>query len=120
LREADLFALPAKAARSGDRDGLPNVLMEAASQRLAIVATDFAGIPEFVRAGIDGELVPPGDWAALSNAVNLLARDPGRRASLGASAFERLRAAFGAEAGAADLARRLGALVPAEQAVAAG
>src|SRR5918997_5902515 len=79
LREADLFALPSKRARSGDRDGLPNVLMEAASQRLAIVATDFAGIPEFVRDGIDGDLVPPGDWAALSNALNLLARDPERR-----------------------------------------
>jgi glycosyltransferase involved in cell wall biosynthesis len=121
LREADLFALPSKRARSGDRDGLPNVLMEAASQRLAIVATDFAGIPEFVRPGIDGDLVPPGDWAALSNALNLLARDPERRAGLGAAAFERLRGAFTAEAGAADLARRLGALtIPAEPALAAG
>ena len=120
LREADLFALPSKRARSGDRDGLPNVLMEAASQRLAIVATDFAGIPEFVRPGLDGDLVPPGDWAALSNALNLLARDPERRAGLGSAAFERLRGAFAAEAGAADLARRLGALtMPADRALAA-
>jgi len=120
LREADLFALPSKRARSGDRDGLPNVLMEAASQRLAIVATDFAGIPEFVRPGLDGDLVPPGDWAALSNALNLLARDPERRAGLGSAAFERLSGAFTAEAGAADLARRLGALaMPADLALAA-
>ncbi len=41
LREADLFVLPSKQAGDGDRDGLPNVVMEAASQCLAIVATDF-------------------------------------------------------------------------------
>ena len=95
LREADLFVLPAKEAASGDRDGLPNVLLEAASQRLAIVATDFAGIPEFVRPGAEGELVRPGDWEALSNAINLLARDPERRGRLGAAACERLRREFG-------------------------
>ncbi|MFE1602551.1 glycosyltransferase family 4 protein [Methylobacterium sp. ID0610] len=99
LREADLFALPAKRAPSGDRDGLPNVIMEAASQRLAIVATDFAGIPEFLRDGIEGRLVPPGDWTSLSNAINLLARDPAERARLGAAALARLRTEFGAQAG---------------------
>jgi glycosyltransferase involved in cell wall biosynthesis len=102
LREADLFALPAKEAASGDRDGLPNVLLEAASQCLAIVATDFAGIPEFVRPGAEGELVRPGDWEALSNAINLLARDPERRGRLGAAACERLRREFGMD-GTIDL-----------------
>ncbi|GJD53403.1 D-inositol-3-phosphate glycosyltransferase [Methylobacterium crusticola] len=99
MREADLFVLPAKRAPSGDRDGLPNVIMEAASQGLAVVATDFAGIPEFLRDGIEGRLVPPGDWAALSNAVNLLARAPAARAALAAAALARLRAEFGAEGG---------------------
>ena len=111
LREADLFVLPAKAAASGDRDGLPNVLLEAASQRLALVATDFAAIPEFVRAGLEGELVAPGDWPALSNAVNLLARDPGRRARLGAAAHDRLRREFGMETGVAFLEARFGAVL---------
>ncbi len=107
LREADLFVLPAKRAPSGDRDGLPNVIMEAASQRLCVVATDFAGIPEFLRDGIEGRLVPPGDWGALSNAVNLLARDPAERARLAAAALARLRAEFGAEAGFDTIARLL-------------
>jgi glycosyltransferase involved in cell wall biosynthesis len=95
LQESDLFVLPAKEADSGDRDGLPNVLLEAAGQRLAIAATDFAGIPEFLRAGVEGELVPPGDWEALSNTINLLCRDPARRATMGAAAYERLRRDFG-------------------------
>src|SRR5829696_563642 len=99
LRDADLFVLPSKEAKSGDRDGLPNVIMEAASQGLAIVATDFAGIPEFIRGGTEGELVAPGDWEALSNALNLLARDPERRKILGAAAFTRLRRDFSMEGG---------------------
>ncbi|KTS53922.1 glycosyl transferase, partial [Methylobacterium indicum] len=107
LREADLFVLPAKRAPSGDRDGLPNVIMEAASQGLCVVATDFAGIPEFLRDGIEGRLVPPGDWGALSNAINLLARDPAERARLAAAALARLRAEFGAEAGFDTIARLL-------------
>jgi glycosyltransferase involved in cell wall biosynthesis len=106
LREADMFVLPAKQADSGDRDGLPNVIMEAASQELAIVATDFAAIPEFVRDGSDGVLVPPNDWAALANAINLLSRDPDRRAALGRAARLRLVAQFGSEAGIDALEER--------------
>jgi glycosyltransferase involved in cell wall biosynthesis len=119
LREADLFVLPSKAAASGDRDGLPNVLMEAASQRLAILASDFAGIPEFVRNGVEGELVRPGDWEALSNAINLLARDPARRAELGAAAFERLQNTFSMDGTIDELERRFRAVLdePAKAAV---
>ena len=116
LREADIFVLPSKRAKSGDQDGLPNVLMEAASQQLAIVATDFAGIPEFVRDGIDGQLVSAGDWENLSNALNLLARDPARRASLGQSAFERLRRDFSSESGIDFLERRFRDLLHAARA----
>ncbi|MBZ6076311.1 glycosyltransferase family 4 protein [Microvirga puerhi] len=99
LQQADIFTLPSRKARSGDQDGLPNVLMEAASQKLAIVASDFAGIPEFIRDDIEGALVPPGDWEALSNALNLLAREPERRISYGAAAFERLRRDFSMDGG---------------------
>ncbi len=113
LREADMFCLPSKEGAGGDRDGLPNVLMEAASQALAIVATRFAGIPEFVRDGREGELVPAGDWEALSNMLNLLARRPERRAELGRAAYRRLLAEFRAEAGFDWLATRLRGSEPA-------
>jgi len=116
LREADLFCLPAKDTKSGDRDGLPNVLMEAASQEVATVSTRFAGIPEFIRDGRDGLLVAPSDWEALSNAVNGLARDPERRAELGRSAFGRLTSEFAADAGFDHLAARLSGAARADSA----
>jgi glycosyltransferase involved in cell wall biosynthesis len=114
LRESDLFVLPSKEARSGDRDGLPNVLMEAASQGLAIVATDFAGIPEFIGSGREGVLVPPGDHLALAQAMAALVADPARRATLGAAAHARLVADFSADAGLDALAARLHASLGAE------
>lgn len=107
LREADIFVLPSKKASSGDRDGLPNVIMEAASQALPIIATDFAGIPEFIRDKVEGGLVPPGDWEALSNALNLLARDPAQRKALGEAAFTRLRRDFSMDGGIDFLESRL-------------
>lgn len=109
LREADLFVLPSRAAGDGDRDGLPNVLMEAASQELALVSTRFAAVPEFIRHGLEGELVEPADWAALSNALNLLVRDPARRRVLGRAAARRLRRDFSAAPGLDRLAARLAA-----------
>ena len=116
LREADLFVLPAKEAPSGDRDGLPNVLLEAASQRVAIVASDFSGIPEFIRDGVEGRLTPMGDIPALARAVETLARDPTARAALGYAAFRRLRRDFGSAAGLDRLARRFRSLLDGETA----
>lgn len=116
LREADLFVLPSKQAKSGDQDGLPNVLMEAASQKLAIIASAFAGIPEFIHDGKEGVLVPPSDWESLSNAINLLIRDPARRGALGAAAHQRLHDAFSMESGIDELEQRFRALLGMEAA----
>src|SRR5262249_13954779 len=62
-RDADLFVLPSKVAADGDRDGVPNVLMEAMSQRLPCVATAVAAIPELIVPNPGGDdagvLVPP-------------------------------------------------------------
>lgn len=107
MRAADLFVLPTKPAPGGDRDGLPNVLMEAASQALPILATAFAGTPEFITDGVHGVLVPPGEPAALADALTRLAGDPGYRQRLGAAALARLVQDFSAEAAIALIAGRL-------------
>jgi glycosyltransferase involved in cell wall biosynthesis len=99
LRDADLFVLPSKRAANGDRDGLPNVVMEAASQALPIVATNFAGIPEFVRDGVEGWLVAPGDVAALAARIARLAAAPQEREQMGAAAYRRLAETFAADRG---------------------
>ncbi len=74
------------------------------------MATDFAGIPEFIRNDVEGQLVAPSDWEALSNALNLLARDPARRKILGDAAFSRLRRDFSMEGGIDVLEARLRAV----------
>lgn len=99
LRQADLFVLAAKVAADGDRDGLPNVLMEAASQRLCCLSTDVGGIGELILSGETGLLVPPGDPAALADALARLMAAPDLRERYGAAAEARLRASFGMDAG---------------------
>lgn len=93
LAVGDLFVLASRVAADGDRDGLPNVLMEAASQGLALVATDVAAIPEFV-AEACGVLVPPGDPASLATALQSLIGDPTARARLGTAAQSRVQRDF--------------------------
>ncbi|MBV8169898.1 MAG: glycosyltransferase [Alphaproteobacteria bacterium] len=107
-RAADLFVLASRIAADGDRDGLPNVLMEAQSQRLACVATAVSAIPELIRADETGVLVPPRDPPALAAALERPIQDPEPRARLGAAGHERLVHAFGHEHGIDRLAALFG------------
>lgn len=107
MRAADLFVMTSRITADGDRDGLPNVLMEAQSQGLPVIATRVSAIPELIRHGETGLLVPPEDTDALGAAIRALARDPARRARLGAAGTARLRANFGSDAGLDRLAARL-------------
>jgi glycosyltransferase involved in cell wall biosynthesis len=94
LRDADLFAMAPRIAASGDRDGLPNVLMEAQSQGLAVAATAVSAVPELVVDGETGSLVPPDDPAALAAALLRLIREPVLRHACGAAGAARVRAQF--------------------------
>lgn len=106
-RRATLFCLPARIAADGDRDGLPNVLVEAMSQELPVVATDLAAIPEIVEDGVSGLLVPPEDPAALAGALERLLRDPALRRAMGAAGAARVRRDFGMSRGLDRIAARL-------------
>ena len=107
-RAADLFALASRVARDGDRDGLPNVLVEAQSQGLACVATRVSGIPELIEDGVTGLLVEPEAAPKLAQALDLLIREPARRRSLGEAGRQRVRDKFGLDGNIARLARRFG------------
>jgi glycosyltransferase involved in cell wall biosynthesis len=93
-RAADLFVLASRVAEDGDRDGLPNVLMEAQSQGLACLATRLTAIPELIEDGVTGILTEPGDPAALAAALEALIGDPAARAALGAAGAARVRERF--------------------------
>ena len=111
-READLFVLAAKVAKDGDRDGLPNVLLEAQSQRLACVATRLPGIAELIEDGRTGILVTPGDPPALAAALERMIRDPGLRQRVGAAGEARVRNHFDMNCGIELLAERFGMAAP--------
>ncbi|MCO5081646.1 MAG: glycosyltransferase family 4 protein [Rhizobiaceae bacterium] len=93
-RSADIFALPCRVAVDGDRDGLPNVLVEASSQRLVCVSTNVAGVPELLTDGENGLLIPPEDPAALAAILARAIRDPSLRRRLGDAAEKRVRESF--------------------------
>jgi glycosyltransferase involved in cell wall biosynthesis len=85
LTGLDIFAL------SSRQEGLPLALMEAMATGLPCLATSVGGIPEIVRDGVEGLLVPAGDPQALSSALRRLVADPGLRNRLGSAARERSR-----------------------------
>jgi glycosyltransferase involved in cell wall biosynthesis len=116
-READLFVLAAKVARDGDRDGLPNVLLEAQSQGLACVATALPGITELIEDGRTGALVAPADPAALAAALERMIRSPALRRRLGEASEARVRGDFDMRAGIGHLAEQFG-LTPVRSAAA--
>jgi len=115
-RAADLFTLASRVMPDGDRDGIPNVVAEAMSQGLAVVATTAGSIPELVVHDRTGLLVPVGDPEALARALAVLIRDPLRRRTLGAAGAERIRQDFLAERGfdriAGQLADTIGCVSP--------
>jgi glycosyltransferase involved in cell wall biosynthesis len=111
-READLFVLAAKIGKDSDQDGLPNVLMEAQSQRLACVATQLPGIAELIEDGRTGKLVPPGDPRALAAALGALICDPERRKRLAAAGEARVRREFDMRGGVVVLAALFGLAEP--------
>jgi glycosyltransferase involved in cell wall biosynthesis len=114
-RAADLFALASRIAGDGDRDGLPNVLVEAQSQGLACVSTAVSAIPELIEHARSGLLVPPESPDALAAALATLIGDPDRRAALGAAGQARVRAQFRLETNLERLVAKFG--LPAQHSV---
>ncbi|SDW76074.1 Glycosyltransferase involved in cell wall bisynthesis [Ruegeria halocynthiae] len=109
MRRTDLFVLPSRIAADGDRDGLPNVLMEAASQKLPILSTPVSAIPEFIESGVHGVLSTD-DPASLASAICDLALNPEATVRMATAAYDRLIADFRMDPGIRRLSRRLSAL----------
>ncbi len=102
-RRSDVFVLPCRVAGDGDRDGLPNVLMEASSQALVCLSTPVSGVPELIADGETGLLVDPEDAGQLCDALALLIAQPALRQRLGANAQSKVRSEFDHDAGVTQL-----------------
>ncbi|HET7048941.1 MAG TPA: glycosyltransferase family 4 protein [Solirubrobacteraceae bacterium] len=100
---ADAFCLPCRIVGS-DRDGIPNVLVEAMAAGTPVVSTCISGIPELIKPGVNGLLVPPDDPVALAGALRTLHTDPAFAARLASAGRATVRERFDGERLAQQLA----------------
>ena len=84
-KDADCFVLPCTVAEDGDRDGIPNVIIEALAMELAVVTTSVSGIPEVVKDRQTGLVVQPGNVEEIASAIEKLCGDRELRNMLGRS-----------------------------------
>lgn len=111
---SDLFVLASRIEKDGDRDGLPNVLMEAQLCGLAAVSTAISAIPELIEDGMNGKLVPERDPDALAKALESVISDPAARDQMGRKGNEIVRHDFSFYSGMKDLAKRFGVAEPSD------
>lgn len=107
LQQATLFVLPSVVAGDGDRDGIPNVILEAMAVALPVVSTRISGIPEAVVDGVTGILVDPGDPGELARAMIRLLDDPAAAGDMGRRGRQRVQEMFEVGHNARALQERL-------------
>ena len=74
-RQSDLFVLGCEIASNGDRDGIPNVIIESMAMQVPVVATRISAIPEVIEDGKTGLIVPPGLPEKMAQAMARLLTD---------------------------------------------
>jgi glycosyltransferase involved in cell wall biosynthesis len=88
LQATDIFSM------SSRFEGMPIALLEAMAHGLPSVCTAVGGVPDVIRDGTDGYLVPPGDHETLADRLLLLCRDEDRRTRMGCAAADRIHLSF--------------------------
>lgn len=102
-RKATLFALPCLVVGNGDRDGIPNVLVEAMSMQVPVISTDISGIPELIENNINGLLVPEKNAEAMADAIEKLLINPEMRQQLSSAGRARVCNDFDSQITTQDL-----------------
>jgi colanic acid/amylovoran biosynthesis glycosyltransferase len=94
MARAAVFALPSMVAKDGSMDGIPNVILEAFAVETPVVSTRLSGIPEVVRDGETGVLVPPDYPVALAAALHDVLAHPEAHRARARRGCELVAAAF--------------------------
>jgi len=105
---SDIFVLASRITKSGDRDGMPNVLLEAQLLGVPCVSTAVSAIPELIEDGVNGLLVPQRDRKALAAAIERLIREPATRDAFARHGVEKVRSDFSTAPGIDILAKKFG------------
>jgi glycosyltransferase involved in cell wall biosynthesis len=105
---AAVFAMPSRVSRGGDRDGIPNVVLEAMASGVPVVATRVSGIPEAIVDDVTGLLVQPDNAIAFAHALQRILTDDRLAAELGARARARIDEEFTLQVASERLARLFG------------
>ena len=82
LSKANIFILPSYV------EGLPISILEAMSYKMAVISTPVGGIPEVVKNGVNGYLVPPGDLDELFNVIADLIKDKAKCTKMGEESYK--------------------------------
>lgn len=109
---AAVFTLPCIFPLDGNVDVIPLVLQEAMAMARPVVSTPISGIPELIKDGVNGLLVPEKDHEELANALERLLADPELAGRLGAAARETVARGFNVSRNAAELVEILRQEVP--------
>lgn len=104
IRKATMFCLPCRILENGDRDGIPNVMMEAMWCGLPVVTTNISGIPEIIRNNENGIMVNPEDATALADAMQKIHEDKNFAKRFSAAAIETVKEKFDGDVTAVFLA----------------
>ena len=96
-QRASIFVLPCQVMENGDRDGIPNVLLEAMAMEIPVVSTDISGISELVESDKNGFLIPEKDTPAIAEALGKLLAQPELGEQFGKAGRERVLQQFSLE-----------------------
>jgi len=88
LKEADFMILPSRS------EGMPNILLEAWSQKLAVISTTVGGVPEMIEDRVNGALCPPEDPGKLGEILLEMLKNPGKLEQFGEAGYKTVKSRY--------------------------